>query len=103
MDTSNSHYRWDDTSLLLTCLIQPRASQDEIVGIHDQQLKIRLTSPPVDGKANAQLVAFLAKQFGVAKNKVRLISGESSRRKTLTIETPTKFPERASIMPLGPE
>ena len=98
MDANDRHYRWGNSCLLLTCFIQPRASKDEIVGIHNQQLKIRLTSPPVDGKANAQLMAFIAKQFGVAKNKIQLISGESSRRKTLKIEAPTKFPERAAIM-----
>jgi uncharacterized protein len=99
-DADSSYYRWDKTSLLLSCFIQPRASKDEIVGPHDQRLKIRLTSSPVDGMANTQLIVFLAKQFGVAKNKVELVSGESSRRKILQIDAPTKFPERAAILPL---
>ena len=101
MGVNKSHYRWDRESLWLNCFIQPRASRDEIVGIHDQQLKIRLTSPPVDGKANTQLIVFLAKQFGVVKNKIQLVSGESSRRKILMIDAPTKLPKRALIVALN--
>jgi uncharacterized protein (TIGR00251 family) len=51
------------------------------VGLHDGRLKIALTAPPVDGKANKALVAFLATTLGTARSAVRLLSGETGRRK----------------------
>ena len=58
-------YRWDGEDLLLAVHLQPKASKDEFAGLHGDRLKIRLTAPPVEGKANAHLMAFLAKAFGV--------------------------------------
>jgi uncharacterized protein (TIGR00251 family) len=49
-------YRWDGADLVLDCHLQPRSSADELVGDHGDALKIRITAPPVDGKANAHLV-----------------------------------------------
>ena len=66
--------------------VAPRASRDAVIGEHDGALKIALTAPPVDGEANAALVAFLAKRLGVAKREVRLVQGATGRRKTLEVE-----------------
>ncbi len=55
-----SYYRWDGEDLILDCHLQPKASSDEFAGLHGDRLKIRLTAPPVEGKANAHLMAFLA-------------------------------------------
>jgi uncharacterized protein (TIGR00251 family) len=66
--------------------VQPRASRTGIVGIHGAALKVRLHSPPVDGAANDELIAFLAKSLGVAKRAVRVVAGHSSRSKTVEIE-----------------
>lgn len=66
--------------------VQPRASRTEIVGIHGTALKVRLHSPPVDGAANEELITFLAKELGVPKRAVRIVSGQSSRGKTVEIE-----------------
>lgn len=66
--------------------VQPRASKNEIVGIHGDSLKIRLTSPPVEGAANSLLVEFMAKKLGIPKSKIEIVSGEKSRHKTLKIE-----------------
>ncbi len=83
---------------MLNIRVQPRASQDEIVGPHgSDSLKVRITAPPVDGKANAHLIKFLAKCFGVAKSQVELISGASGRDKRLVINKPKRFPEAAEI------
>ena len=79
-------YVWQGADLLLSVSIQPRARQDEICGVHGETLKIRITAPPVDGKANAHLSAFLAKQCGVSKSSVTVMSGESSRHKRLRIQ-----------------
>jgi uncharacterized protein (TIGR00251 family) len=78
-------YRWQDNHLLLNISLQPRARSDEICGVHGDALKIRITAPPVNGKANAHLIAFLAKQCGVSKSAITLISGESARHKRLRI------------------
>lgn len=56
-------------------------------------LKVRLTSPPVDGQANNHLIAYLAELFGVPKNCVILEQGANSRRKQLRIRSPIKLPE----------
>jgi len=66
--------------------VQPRASKNEIAGIHNDRLKIRLTSPPVEGAANQACVKFLAKQFGVAASRVTLVSGAASRNKVVHIQ-----------------
>lgn len=65
--------------------VQPRASKNELCGEHDGALKVRLTSPPVEGAANKLCVEFFAKLLGVAKSKVSIISGEKSRHKTIRV------------------
>jgi uncharacterized protein len=66
--------------------VQPRASRTEVAGLHDGCIKIRLAAPPVDGAANAALVAFVAERLKIARQCVRLVSGHGSRRKVLEIE-----------------
>ena len=69
----------------LTLHIQPGAKKTEVAGQHGDALKIRLASPPVDGKANAALINFVADRLGLAKSAVSLKSGQTSRRKVLEI------------------
>lgn len=83
---------WEKDVLILQVYVQPRASRDEICGLHGDSLKVRITAPPVDGKANQYLCKFLAKEFGVAKSKVSLLSGETGRLKKFAIEQPEKLP-----------
>ena len=90
-------YRWDGEDLLLAVHLQPKASKDEFAGLHGDRLKIRLTAPPVEGKANAHLMAFLAKAFGVPKSQVSLESGELNRQKRVRISRPQKVPEGLGI------
>ena len=93
-------YQWNGELLLLSVRVQPRASQDEIVGPHGtDSLKVRITAPPVDGKANAHLIKFLAKAFGVPKSQVALISGTTGRDKRIAISKPKRLPETAQITP----
>ncbi len=63
--------------------VAPRASRNKVLGAHQGALKVALTAPPVDGAANAALVAFLAKRLGVAKRDLSIVQGESSRHKRL--------------------
>ncbi len=65
--------------------LQPRASKNEIAGIHGDSIKLRLTSPPVDGAANSHVIEFFAKKLGVQKSKITIVSGEKSRHKTLRV------------------
>lgn len=66
--------------------VQPRASRNAVVGWHGNALKVALTAPPVDGAANAALVAFIADYLGLKKSQVTLVRGESSRQKTLRVD-----------------
>lgn len=85
-------YRREGTDLILQLRIQPRASRDEIVGPHGDALKVRITAPPVDGKANAHLLAWLADIFGVPRQQVMLVSGQSGRDKRVRISSPHRVP-----------
>ena len=96
-----SYFRWDGDDLILDCHLQPKASSDEFAGLHGDRLKIRLTAPPVEGKANAYLLAFLGKAFGVAKSQVSLISGELNRQKRVRIQRPQKLPDLPGLTAQG--
>jgi uncharacterized protein (TIGR00251 family) len=65
--------------------VAPRASREAVLGAHDGALKIALTAPPVDGEANAALIAFLAKKLRVSKRDVSITAGATSKRKTLEV------------------
>lgn len=65
--------------------VQPRASRNELCGVQGEELKLRLTSPPVEDAANRLCIVFLAKLLGVAKSDVTIIAGARSRHKTIRI------------------
>jgi len=71
--------------IVLNLHIQPRSSKNELCGVQGDALKIRLTSPPVDGAANKLCREFLADLFHVPKSAVEIISGETSRHKRVRI------------------
>ena len=77
--------RQGERQTTLTLHIQPGAKKTEVAGVHGDALKIRLAAPPVDGKANAALIAFVADRLGLAKSAVSLKSGQTSRRKVLEV------------------
>lgn len=64
----------------------PRASRNEVKRQEDGTCRVYTTSPPVDGKANAQVIALLSKEFGVAKSLIGIVKGQNSKRKTVHIE-----------------
>lgn len=78
--------------LILRLYIQPKASRDNLVGLHGDELKVAITAPPVDGKANAHLTKYLAKQFKVAKSLVEIEKGELGRHKQIRIHSPQQIP-----------
>ena len=73
-------------SAVISVKIQPRASKNEIIRREGGGLKIRLTAPPVDGAANEALVKFLSGELGVARSRVEIVSGQSSRDKIIRID-----------------
>ena len=94
-----SWYRWEKTDLLLQVRVQPRASRDELAGVQGDRLRIRITAAPVDGKANAHLLRFLAELFGVSKSRVILMYGETGRNKALRIRSPRHLPSEIEPAP----
>ncbi len=89
------HYQWQEGALLLHCQLQPRASKNELIGIHNHRLKIRITAPPVDGKANQHLMALIGKWFGTPKGKVSIVRGETGRQKNAVDKRPMPTPRRS--------
>ena len=70
----------------ISIYVQPRASKTTVAGMHDGCVKVRLAAPPVDGAANAALIAFVAERLAIAKSNVRIVSGQTSRRKVLEVD-----------------
>lgn len=78
--------------LQLRVYLQPKASRDEMIGLHGDEFKIAITAPPIDGKANVHLIKFIAKQFAVAKSNVSIIKGKLNRHKTVHVLHPKQIP-----------
>ena len=74
-----------DRGVKLTLFIQPKASKNEIIGPHNGALKVKITAPPVDGKANAELVEFLSEILEIPKRQIEILKGETGRNKTVEI------------------
>ena len=74
-----------ENGIRFSAIIQPRSPKNEISGIYNNSLKIRLTSPPIDGAANKTCVKFLAKWLGVSPSRVRIVTGLSSKNKIIEI------------------
>ncbi len=77
--------RRDGDAWLLDLHVQPGARSTEAVGEHGGRLKLKIVAPPVDNKANAHLLAWLAARLGVPKASVTLVRGETSRQKTVAV------------------
>ena len=80
---------------LMKVWVQPGAKKTELAGMYQGSLKIRLSAPAVDNKANTALVEYVAAQLGVKKSQVTLESGHASRGKTLRVEC-----EKTPVWPL---
>ena len=73
--------------VILDLIIQPNASKTIIAGEYSSCLKIRISSPPIEGKANAQLKTFLSKTFNLSKSRLEFLSGEQSRKKRVLLKS----------------
>lgn len=80
-----SYVRSSKDGIILEVTLLPRSSRSRFAGLHGDRIKITVTSPPVDGKANESLIEFLAKFFETPKRDIRIVKGETSRQKTVLI------------------
>jgi uncharacterized protein (TIGR00251 family) len=78
--------RESEAEISFAVRVVPRASRNEITGVQGSVLKVRLTAPPVEGKANRALIAFLAGVLGVKKGQVRIVAGQRARTKRIVVE-----------------
>ena len=86
MSTRHYHLHDGKRGAALAIRVTPRASRNEIVGVlSDGTIKIHLTAPPVEGKANELLVAFLAEILDVAPSRIDIVAGETGRDKLVSI------------------
>ena len=86
-------YQWHGDNLVINIRVQPRAASDGFAEIPGEEIKLRITAAPVDGKANRHLIAFLAKTFKVAKADISIVAGASARSKRISIRGPVRLPE----------
>lgn len=82
----------EHNNILAHIKILPRSSINQVVGKEAGVWKIKLTAPPMDGKANKELINFLAKRLKIAKGRIKIISGQRSRLKKIEIKD-FSFPE----------
>ena len=86
------------TGVVFRIRVVPRASRCEVAGIQDDALKLRITAPPVEGKANEECIRLLAELLGVKKTQVTIVAGHASRIKTVSVEG-RKAREITAIIP----
>ncbi len=70
---------------LIKVYLRPRSSKNEIVGAYRDGIKVKVTAPPIEGKANEALIKFLAKEFKISASSVEIIKGHNSREKIVRI------------------
>lgn len=83
----------------LSVRLHPGAKRNAVTGLHDGALKIALNAPPVDGKANDALIAFLAERLSMPRAKIALVAGMTSRSKTLRIAGKSAAEVAAALSP----
>jgi len=90
---------WDGGDLVLELRVQPRASHTGLAGLRADRLLVRLQAPPVDGRANAALVEFLARECGVPRARVVIEQGHSGRDKRVRVHGPATLPAGIAAPP----
>jgi uncharacterized protein len=88
-----SFYEWQNQDLVIRLKVQPRSSQNGFAEVMEDRIKLRLTTPPVDGKANDHLTKYLSRLFKVPKGQVLILSGETGRDKRVKIVAPKILPD----------
>jgi uncharacterized protein (TIGR00251 family) len=89
-----------DQQVILDLYVQPKASRTRITGLHDGSIKLTITAPPIEGKANSQVTTFMAKLFKIPKSSITLMSGHQGRHKRIAIAGITQDEIRRILAPL---
>ena len=89
-----------DLKVILSLYIQPKASRSRIVGLHDKALKLTVKAPPVEGRANIEVISFMAKLLKVPKSSIEIHSGKQGRRKKLLVSGLSAEDVRLILAPL---
>jgi len=84
-----SGFEENNNCIVLNVRVIPRASRDEMAGRVGDALKVRIQAPPVEGKANAYLIRFLAKHWNIPRAHIVILTGETGRNKRISISRPT--------------
>ena len=85
-------YYWRGDTLFLKVHVSPQSRRNEIGGVSAGRLRIRLNAPPVDGKANKQLIGMMASEFDSGKSRIRIAMGARDRNKLIAIDSPGCIP-----------
>lgn len=78
-------FKQDKEGVVISLFIQANAPKSEIIGEYNQLLKVKIKSPPVDGKANEEIIRFFSELFHIAKNKIEILTGDKSKQKKILI------------------
>jgi uncharacterized protein len=89
--------RQDHDGVTFTVVVQPKARRNELIGILNQALKVKLTAPPVEGAANEALVKFLARFFRIRKSDITILRGETAHHKLIHCSNLTAEALRARL------
>jgi uncharacterized protein len=76
--------------VILNVYVQPGAKKNEIIGLHDGALKVKIQAPPEDGRANEALIDFFSEILEIPARQISLVSGHKSRNKKLAVEAPSE-------------
>ena len=90
-------HRWltrSGTGWTIAVHVQPGAKRSAVAGMHGERLKLKIAAPPVEGRANAAALTFIAERLDVARARVRVASGERSRDKLIAVDAPECDPRR---------
>ncbi len=71
--------------IILKVYVQPKSSKNEVVGPYRDGIKVKVTAPPVEGKANEALIRFLAREFEISPSSIEMLRGHRAREKVLKI------------------
>ena len=75
-----------DGGVTLNVRVIPRSARSEVVGEHDGALKVKLSAPPVEGAANDELIRLLAREFGLSRSAIDIVSGQRSKAKRVRMD-----------------
>nr|MBC7244786.1 YggU family protein [Chloroflexota bacterium] len=98
-ETLGQIIRESQQGVIVAVHVVPRSPRDEIAGTYGNALRIRLKAPPVEGAANAALLAFMAQVLDIPRRQVKILSGQTSRHKLLVISNLTKDQVQQKLIP----